>query len=141
MNLTQWVKHIPCRGQYAQSRQRRIRRWLGHLQRPPSLQTHHPSRPGNLGRSLCVCELRHHPVLGAVLSDSPRRTHWFRGNSYFRMGRDWIQAALLDGWQLLKRVLFRLNEDPEPAVASRTQHEKRFYRLEFQVCTRRFKPD
>ncbi|MEM9009395.1 MAG: hypothetical protein AAGE59_38580 [Cyanobacteria bacterium P01_F01_bin.86] len=29
VNLTKWAKYIPCRGQYAQSRQRRIRRWLG----------------------------------------------------------------------------------------------------------------
>ena len=80
----------------------------------------------------------------AVVERGQRRwvdTHWFRGNSYFRIGRDWIQAALLDGWQLIKRVVFRSNEDPEPAMASRTQHEKHFYRLEFQVCTRRFKPD
>ncbi|MEO0760145.1 MAG: transposase, partial [Cyanobacteria bacterium J06648_16] len=29
VNLTKWAKHVPCRGLYAQSRQRRIRRWLG----------------------------------------------------------------------------------------------------------------
>ncbi len=28
-NLTQWLSHLPCRGQFAQSKQRRVRRWLG----------------------------------------------------------------------------------------------------------------
>ena len=28
VSLTKWGKHIPCRGQFAQSRQRRVRRWL-----------------------------------------------------------------------------------------------------------------
>ncbi|MEL6402576.1 MAG: transposase [Cyanobacteria bacterium J06626_4] len=29
VNLTRWVAYIPCRGYFAQSKQRRIRRWLG----------------------------------------------------------------------------------------------------------------
>lgn len=28
VNLTKWSMYIPCRGKYAQSRQRRIQRWL-----------------------------------------------------------------------------------------------------------------
>ena len=68
-------------------------------------------------------------------------THWFRGNSYFRIGLDWVHAALLDGWQLIKQVLFRSNNDPQPAMASRVQHEKRNYRLEFQSRTIRCHPD
>jgi hypothetical protein len=28
VNLTRWLPYIPCRGQYAQSKQRRIQRWL-----------------------------------------------------------------------------------------------------------------
>jgi hypothetical protein len=28
VNLTQWLPHIPCRGNYAQSKQRRLSRWL-----------------------------------------------------------------------------------------------------------------
>lgn len=27
-NLTRWLPYLPCRGQYAQSKQRRVRRWL-----------------------------------------------------------------------------------------------------------------
>ena len=29
VSLPKWAKYIPCRGQYAQSRERRARRWLG----------------------------------------------------------------------------------------------------------------
>lgn len=29
VSLTKWAKYVPCRGLYAQSRQRRLRRWLG----------------------------------------------------------------------------------------------------------------
>lgn len=29
VNLPQWLSYIPCRGLYAQSKQRRVRRWLG----------------------------------------------------------------------------------------------------------------
>ncbi len=28
VSLTRWIPYIPCRGQYAQSKQRRIQRWL-----------------------------------------------------------------------------------------------------------------
>jgi hypothetical protein len=79
-----------------------------------------------------------------VVEQGQRRwvdTHWFRGNSYFRIGIDWIQTALLDGWQLTQHVLFRSNNDPEPAMASRKQHHKRSYRLEFQSFTTHFRPD
>jgi len=80
----------------------------------------------------------------AVVEQGRRRwvdVHWFRGNSYFRIGLDWVQSALLDGWQLIKQVLFSSNKDPDPGIASRTQHEQRTYRLEFQVFTAQFKPD
>ena len=60
-------------------------------------------------------------------------THWFRGNSYFRIGWDWIKAAFSNRWQLLTTVILTSNQDPEPAMASRKQHQTRLYRLEFQV--------
>lgn len=66
---------------------------------------------------------------------------WFRGNSYFRIGTDWIKSALLDGWRLLKRVVFSSNRDPDPAMASRRQHEKRLYRLGFMPLTVKYKLD
>ena len=39
-------------------------------------------------------------------------THWFRGNSYFRIGWDWVKAALLNTWKLLHDVTFSSNQDP-----------------------------
>ncbi|NJN23312.1 MAG: hypothetical protein HC810_01455 [Acaryochloridaceae cyanobacterium RL_2_7] len=62
-------------------------------------------------------------------------THWFRGNSYFRIGWEWIKSSLMNGWRLIRSVRFQSNHDPDPAMASQMQHEKRLYRLEFQVQT------
>jgi len=62
-------------------------------------------------------------------------THWFRGNSYFRIGWQWVKTALECGWRLIHQVRFIGNHDPDPAIASRKQHEKRCYRLEFNIQT------
>ena len=78
-------------------------------------------------------------------------THWFRGqrvradrrkttrghspSRYFRIGWDWVKAALINGWKLLHGVTFSGNQDPSPAMASRSQHQKRAYQLEFKVLT------
>ena len=59
--------------------------------------------------------------------------HWFRGNSYFRIGWDWLKGAAMTGWTLIQRVVFRSHRDPQPAMASRKQHQERTYRLEFQI--------
>ena len=32
--------------------------------------------------------------------------HWFRGNSYLKLGWNWIKAALVKGWELLSRLLW-----------------------------------
>jgi len=40
-----------------------------------------------------------------VVATGKRRwvdTHWFRGNSYFRIGWQWVKTALECGWQLAK---------------------------------------
>ena len=62
-------------------------------------------------------------------------THWFRGNSYFRIGIDWVKCSLENGWRLIRRVRFTSNHDPDPTMASRKQHEKRSYQLEFKIQT------
>ena len=62
-------------------------------------------------------------------------THWFRGNSYFRIGWEWVKAAFSKGWELISTVCFTSHHDPDPAMASRKQDEKRRYRLEFQIQT------
>ena len=61
--------------------------------------------------------------------------HWFRGNSYFRIGWEWVKTALNQGWKLIQQVRLLGNNDPDPAMASRKQHENRVYRLEFKVQT------
>ncbi len=61
--------------------------------------------------------------------------HWFRGSSYFRIGWDWGKAALEDGWTLIRQVQLTHNRDPEPAMASRQQHDQRTYRIEFKIHT------
>ncbi|MGV2829783.1 hypothetical protein [Myxosarcina sp. GI1(2024)] len=78
---------------------------------------------------------------GVEVVDSGKRrwvdTHWFRGNSYFRIGWNWVKAALLNGygWKLIHSVTFSTNYDPTPAIASLQQHEQRLYQLEFEVQT------
>ncbi|MEY3298370.1 MAG: hypothetical protein RLZZ597_1630 [Cyanobacteriota bacterium] len=61
--------------------------------------------------------------------------HWFRGNSYFRMGWDWLKTALEQDWPLICHVRFTHNRAPEPAMASRKQHDLRTYRIEFKINT------
>lgn len=73
-----------------------------------------------------------------VVATGKRRwvdTHWFRGNSYFRIGWQWVKAALECGWRLIHQVRFVGNDDPDPPVASRKQHDNRRYRLEFTIQT------
>jgi hypothetical protein len=72
----------------------------------------------------------------AVVDGGHRRwvdTHWFRGNSYFRIGCDWIKAAVLNAWNLIYQVRFSSNFDSEPSMASRPQHRQRLHRLEFTI--------
>jgi hypothetical protein len=62
-----------------------------------------------------------------VASSGQRRAmdpHWFRGSSYLRIGWNWVKAALIHGWHLIARICLGKSEDPEPAMASRIQHEK-----------------
>ena len=89
-----------------------------------------------------------------VVNNSKRRwvdTHWFRGqreradrrkttrghspSRYFRIGWDWVKAALLNGWKLTCSVTFSGYQDPTPAMASLKQHNQRLYQLEFKVQT------
>ena len=78
-----------------------------------------------------------------VTSGQRRRVdpHWFRGNSYFRIGWDWVKTALIQGWQLIDSVRFTHVKDPQPAMASRKQHDERTYRIEFKIHTYQYAPD
>lgn len=80
----------------------------------------------------------------AVVESGHRRwvdPHWFRGNSYFRIGWDWVKTALEQGWQLIQSVCLTQVQDPEPAIASRSQHDHRTYRLEFKIQTYQYSAD
>lgn len=79
-----------------------------------------------------------------VVADGKRRwvdPHWFRGNSYFRMGWDWLKAAAVSGWSIVRNVSFSSNQDPDPVVVSRQHHEQQTYRFEFKVLTYAYAPD
>ena len=58
--------------------------------------------------------------------------HWFRGNSYLRIGWDWLKAVVHKGWKLFPNMTLNGRVDPEPAIASRKQERKKLQR-EFTV--------
>jgi hypothetical protein len=62
-----------------------------------------------------------------VVKQGKRRwvdAHWFRGNSYLKIGWHWIRSALSKGWELLTRLRLTGGPDPEPARASNNQYER-----------------
>lgn len=63
-----------------------------------------------------------------VVSDNKRRwvdPHWFRGNSYLRIGWQWVKSALVHGWELCSVLCLSGQPDPEPAIASRRQANRK----------------
>lgn len=63
-----------------------------------------------------------------VVREGKRRlvdAHWFRGNSYLKIGWNWVKRALSRGEALITRCALSAEPDPEPAMASRKQHQKR----------------
>lgn len=74
----------------------------------------------------------------AVVKEGKRRLvdpHWYRGSSYFRLGRRYLLRALSMGWQVARHWHLPLGPDPEPSRASRRQwqqsHRKQFTKLSF----------
>ena len=60
--------------------------------------------------------------------------HWFRGQSYLKIGWKWVERALSRGYELVTRLHLSAGADPEPAIASRRQAQKPprlFIALEF----------
>jgi Transposase DDE domain len=47
--------------------------------------------------------------------------HWLRGNSYLRIGWQWVKTALARGWTLFTTLHLSGAPDPEPARASASQ--------------------
>lgn len=70
----------------------------------------------------------------AVVQRGKRRLvdpHWFRGASYLKIGWQWVAYALCRGYELISRVYLSSEGDPEPAIASRKQDQKRQCRFLF----------
>ncbi|MDZ4876907.1 MAG: hypothetical protein CLLPBCKN_006727 [Chroococcidiopsis cubana SAG 39.79] len=58
--------------------------------------------------------------------------HTFRGNSYLRLGWEWVKGVLSRGWRLFPTLCLCGDVAPEPAIASQKQTQK-FLEREFQV--------
>jgi hypothetical protein len=56
--------------------------------------------------------------------------HWFRGQSYLKIGWNWVKLALSRGLDLITTVHLSSACDPEPAMASQRQYQ--------QYCQTRF---
>jgi hypothetical protein len=54
--------------------------------------------------------------------------HWFRGQSYLKIGWHWVTCALTRGYELITRVYLPAGADPEPAMASTRQFQKHLRR-------------
>lgn len=73
----------------------------------------------------------------AVVEDGFRQqvdTHWLRGNSYLRIGWDWIRRALIEPRELISSVRFLGSFNHDPVVPSLKYLENRFL-LEFTAQT------
>jgi hypothetical protein len=44
--------------------------------------------------------------------------HWNRGNSYFRIGWEWLKGCWHQNWTLFSTLALQGSADPEPAIAS-----------------------
>ena len=55
--------------------------------------------------------------------------HWFRGQSYLKIGWHWVTLALSRGYKLVTRVHLVGGADPDPAMASKSQYQKQVRRF------------
>ena len=63
-----------------------------------------------------------------VVAQGKRRwvdPHWFRGNSYLRIGWQWVKTSLCRDLELITHLHLPGTPDPEPARASNKQFHKR----------------
>ena len=78
----------------------------------------------------------------AVVASQKRRLvdpHWFRGNSYLKIGWKWVKKAIIQGWDLIHRLLLDDQPDPFPAISSKKQWLN-LPSLRFQVTFFDFSP-
>jgi hypothetical protein len=50
--------------------------------------------------------------------------HWFRGQSYLKIGWNWVKLALTRGYDLMTGLHLSSACDPEPAMASKRQYQR-----------------
>ncbi len=73
-----------------------------------------------------------------VVTQGKRRwvdAHWFRGQSYLKIGWNWVKLAVSKGYDLITKLHVSPEADPVPAMASKIQpqkHSQLFFALEFQ---------
>ena len=70
-----------------------------------------------------------------VVASGKRRfvdSHWNRGMSYLKLGWNWIRLAITKQWKIPLFQFLSGVSDPQPAIASKRQHEQSFER-EFTV--------
>ncbi|NEP52977.1 MAG: hypothetical protein F6K65_30935 [Moorea sp. SIO3C2] len=77
VNLTRWIPYIPCRGKYAQSKQRRMQRWL------------HNGRINIHGQKATLRERLYKPLIQVADSD------WQEDCMYLRQGHLGVLERLL----------------------------------------------
>lgn len=65
--------------------------------------------------------------------------HWHRGNSYFRIGWNWLKGCWHQTWLLFPTLSLQGGADPQPAIASKKQPQQHLQR-EFIVKSYRFAP-
>lgn len=63
--------------------------------------------------------------------------HWRRGNSYLRIGWNWLKGCLHQDWLPFATLALQGGTDPEPAIASK-KHAQRPFEREFIVKSYRF---
>lgn len=74
----------------------------------------------------------------AVVKQGKRRwvdPHWFRGQSYLKIGWNWVKRALSRGYELVTRLHLAAEADPDPAMASKKRDQsqpKHFFVTEVQ---------
>jgi hypothetical protein len=72
-----------------------------------------------------------------VVTEGKRRwvdAHWFRGQSYLKIGWGWVKLALSRGYELTTSLHLPAEADPAPAMASKIRQKQAqlFFTLEFQ---------
>ena len=62
--------------------------------------------------------------------------HWFRGNSYLKIGWKWVQRAPVKGWSLISALRLSPLPDPEPCSSFKNDVNKQI--LDLQLSCHKF---